>query len=219
MSYVGTCTSPHCAAHAGLTLCNMGFGTHRRNEDMVRRRIVCSAYSAPFHPQCIYFLQSFAKIEYCLTGENELRSITFWDNREQVARQFGRSGSLAWYTMLVVEVHQPSRFKFDATKDPRTIRYSQAHISRHFRGGRSIEDTVRQLSGRQVSVCDIEPIRLFEHDGQWHSLDNRRLCASKTAQCPKVPVVYVSVTGAEFHREFNRKFSTTDGGLSIQFLD
>ncbi|CAE7670987.1 unnamed protein product [Symbiodinium sp. CCMP2456] len=174
----------------------------------------CSIYSA-MHLFLAFLCEH---IEYCFRGQNEVRSITFSDNREQVAKTFGRSGSLAEYTMLIIEVHQPGRLNFEATEDARTIRYSQALISRHFQDGRSVKGTARQLSGREVSAFDIEPIRLFERDGQWHSLDNRRSWAFKTARCPQVPVVYVSVN-AKVRREVNRKFTTVDGGLSIQFLD
>ena len=97
-------------------------------------------------------------------------------------------------------------------KSPRTIRYSQDSIGPNFKDGRSVLDLADGLSTGAVDPGSIPPIRIFNRDGRWFSLDNRRLAAFDLAG---VDAPYVLATPDEIAREA-WKFTTKNNGDSIR---
>ncbi|MFJ6539129.1 RHS repeat-associated core domain-containing protein [Streptomyces sp. NPDC091385] len=96
--------------------------------------------------------------------------------------------------------------------NPARIRFTQDSIKGSYKDGRSLEDTIMELKSGAKSADDIQPIRIFERDGQIYSLDNRRLYAFKQAE---VPVKFVKASPREVEQE-SWKFTTQNDGLSIR---
>lgn len=98
------------------------------------------------------------------------------------------------------------------TIDPTAVRFSQSSISRNFSAGGSIEDLAGNLRSGATKPNDIPAIRLVEREGQFFTLDNRRLEAFRRAG---VKVPYRMATPEEASREA-WKFTTKNGGTSIR---
>lgn len=95
---------------------------------------------------------------------------------------------------------------------PSEVRFSQRSIAATFRDGRSIETLSQGLASGDVLASTFEPIRPLAKNGASLTLNNRRLWASQQAN---VRVPYRMATPAEVAQEA-WKFTTTNGGLSIQ---
>ncbi|MCP4100339.1 MAG: hypothetical protein GY750_02735 [Lentisphaerae bacterium] len=95
--------------------------------------------------------------------------------------------------------------------DPSTIRFSQNSVSPNFSAGGSVDDLATGLRNGSVSPGDVPPISIFESNGQWMSLDNRRLVAFQQAG---VQVPYRLATAQEIAAQ-TWKVTTTNGGTSI----
>ena len=65
--------------------------------------------------------------------------------------------------------------------DPETVRFSQDSIKATFRDGGTIDQLAEELRNGSVNAEDVLPIRLFERDGKFFTLDNRRLEAFRRA--------------------------------------
>jgi len=74
-----------------------------------------------------------------------------------------------------------------------------------------VGDLAAGLKAGSISAGDIPPIRLVERNGNYFSLDNRRLAAFQEAG---VNVSYRMATGQEIANE-SWKFTTTNEGTSI----
>lgn len=81
--------------------------------------------------------------------------------------------------------------------DPANIQYTQIGISTTFgrpdiNRGRNIGETLDDLCDGVCTVGDIDPIRVFPHEGRWWSMDNRRLWVFKQframGRCSEIPV-------------------------------
>ena len=75
-----------------------------------------------------------------------------------------------------------------------------------------MEDLTAGLKNGSIKPGSVEPIRIFERDGQWYSLDNRRLLAFQNAG---VEVPYRVATPAEVAAE-GFKMTSTNGGASVR---
>lgn len=64
---------------------------------------------------------------------------------------------------------------------PSSIRFSQSSVSPNFSAGGSIDDLTAGLRNGSVAPGDVPQIRIFESNGQWMTLDNRRLVAFQQA--------------------------------------
>lgn len=81
--------------------------------------------------------------------------------------------------------------------NPSNIRFTRIAIESSFETaddnrGRNIGETLDDLYDGVCAVWDIDPIRVFYHDGQWWSVDNRRLWVFRSlhalARCSRIPV-------------------------------
>jgi hypothetical protein len=90
--------------------------------------------------------------------------------------------------------------------DARTVRFIQDNIGDAFKDG---SGSVRGL----VDASTLPPIRLVEHNGALFTLDNRRAAAGHLAG---VDTPTRMATPGETKREWAKKFTTQNGGTSIQ---
>ena len=98
------------------------------------------------------------------------------------------------------------------TRDPFLIRFSQDSVSAQFRDGTTVEDLAAALKAGEVEPGAVEPIRICLREGNWYTLDNRRLLAFRLAGVD-VPVVPATPTETEAQRW---KFTTTCEGLKVR---
>ena len=98
------------------------------------------------------------------------------------------------------------------TMDPFDLRFTQDTCKAKFRCNRKLSVTARQLRDGEIDVfINIPIIHVFEWEGRWHSLDNRRLEAFRQAGLRKVPIKKVPVSRAD-----RNKFTTKNEGQSIK---
>ena len=228
-----------------LTVCNMGFGKFRPNEDLHYKQIICPACKAPFVPTRFFFQRCSAKINYCIAGDHPSVT-TMSEDRPHKSRVFGQRGVHVVYSMLVIEVEKPNAFperdeldlltfneirsvvleepnKYNTSwldlmwrnrkkyMNPADISYTQDSISSKFQCGKLVKRTMELLESKALDILIIPEIRVFLWNGQWHSEDNRRLWAFKTAGLTSVPVKVVQKESVD-----PRKFTTENGGASIR---
>ena len=95
--------------------------------------------------------------------------------------------------------------------NPNAIRFSQSSISRTFRGGGTLWETIEGLKSGAIAPGSIPPIRVLEHEGQMFTLDNRRLFVFQQAGMPirTVPATFEEIEAEAW------KFTTTNNGISI----
>ena len=91
------------------------------------------------------------------------------------------------------------------------IRFSQSSVSSSFRNGRSIQETIDGLRSGALNPKNLPPIRVFEKDGLYFTLDNRRLFVAHQAG---VPVNISPATIQEISREA-WKFTTPNAGCIV----
>ena len=94
---------------------------------------------------------------------------------------------------------------------PSSVRFSQNSVSPNFSVGGSIDDLAAGLRNGSIAPGDVPQIRIFESNGQWMTLDNRRLVAFQQAG---VDVPYRLATAEEIAAQA-WKVTTTNGGTSI----
>ena len=58
---------------------------------------------------------------------------------------------------------------------PAEIRFMQDSICQRFRNGRSVNDTIEQISDGYMRVDDLPKIHVLIKNGYYYSFDNRRL--------------------------------------------
>lgn len=69
------------------------------------------------------------------------------------------------------------------TLDPRVIRYTHARIRPIFSGcGKRLDDTIQELLDGVISIQDVPLITVVENEGEYFSLNNRRLYVIKHMQ-------------------------------------
>jgi hypothetical protein len=96
--------------------------------------------------------------------------------------------------------------------DPKRVRFSQGSISFRFRDGRTIADLAEALKSGQVQPEDVPPLRLVEKDGEYYTLDNRRLPAFRRAG---MALPWRLATDEEIANDAI-KFTTRNGRLSVK---
>jgi len=255
VAYEGLCSNSRCNIQSvnvlkgvppALTMCNMGFGKFRPNEDLHYKQIICPACKAPFVPTRFFFHCCSAKINYCIAGDHPSVT-TMSEDRPYKSRVFGQRGVHVVYSMLVIEVEKPNAFperdeldlltyneirafvleepnKYNNSwldlmlrrnrkkyMNPADISYTQDSISNKFQCGRLVKRTMEMLASKALDILAIPEIRVFQWNGQWHSEDNRRLWAFKTAGLTSVPVQVVQMGSVD-----PRKFTTENRGASIR---
>lgn len=161
--------------------------------------------------------------------------ISLSEDSKDKARQLGKRGKTALYEMLIMEVAHPGIFpdldsldtiteygesecESDSADEweenlemsPEQIYFTHNSVANRFRCGRSIHETVERLKRKNICAYDFPEITVFQRDGKWHSLDNRRLWCFKEAGLTSVPVRHIDASKAA-----ERKFTTTNGGESV----
>uniref|UniRef100_A0A7S1FMS2 Uncharacterized protein n=1 Tax=Corethron hystrix TaxID=216773 RepID=A0A7S1FMS2_9STRA len=114
-------------------------------------------------------------------------------------RGFGKS-----YLALKLKVEQ-------TLMDPTNIRYSQDSIRQYFQDGRSVHQTLHDLSNSTLSPHRIPRIGVFCWNDQVHTEDNRRLYAFQEAQVKSVPVKLTTLASIN-----PRKLTTMNRGKSVR---
>ncbi|EJV42398.1 hypothetical protein IEA_05171 [Bacillus toyonensis] len=66
-------------------------------------------------------------------------------------------------------------------KNAKNIRFTQDSVKGTFQSGGSVNKLANQMKRGQVSSRNLPPIKIFKHQGNIHSFDNRRLYAAKKA--------------------------------------
>eukprot|EP00434_Breviolum_minutum_P030543 symbB.v1.2.027012.t1/scaffold2631.1/size74421/7 len=253
VAYEGLCSNSRCNIQSvsvmtglppAMTMCNMGFGKFRPNEDLHYKHIICPACQAPFVATRFFFQHCSAKINYCIAGDNPSVT-TLSEDRVYKSRVFGQRGVHVVYSMLVIEVEEPNAFpegdeldlfsyneiqsvdlwapnmynsllhfmcpNWKKYMNPADIFYTQDSISSKFQCGKLVKRTMELLASRSLDILEIPLIRVFLWDGRWHSQDNRRLWAFKTAGLTSVPVQVVQKESVK-----SSKLTTENRGASIR---
>ena len=110
MNYKGVCPNADCISHEeGATICQMGLGKFRPNEQLCYNEIACRACHSLFEPDCYLFVHCSAKINFSIVGKSA-DQISLSEDREDKARQLGKRGKTVIYQMLVIEVERPGTF-------------------------------------------------------------------------------------------------------------
>ena len=106
-----------------------------------------------------------------------------------------------------------------STIDTSLVRFTQNSVSSRFSTGQTLNETVAALRGPggDALAAKIPPIRLFEHEGQLFSLDNRRLLTFSQAG-RQVPFLMVDSANPAIAREIMKKSTTTPAQGLGQFI-
>lgn len=106
-----------------------------------------------------------------------------------------------------------------STIDPSLVRFTQSSVSSRFSTGQTLNETIAALRGPGGSAlaARIPPIRLFEHERQLFTLDNRRLLTFSQAG-RRIPFVMVDPTNPTIAREIMKKATTTPAQGMGQFV-
>ena len=94
---------------------------------------------------------------------------------------------------------------------PAEIRYSQESISRKFRNGNTLEETIEKLKNGILKPRHFPTIEVFPMDRNFYTINNRRLYCFKTAQIEYVPVQIIEQKQVD-----PRKLTTNNDGISIR---
>ncbi|WP_110953614.1 hypothetical protein [Anaerosinus massiliensis] len=96
--------------------------------------------------------------------------------------------------------------------NPSDIRFTQSSISAIFKDGRTVSELINGLKTGEISSTSIAPIRVFERDGKFFTLDNRRLYAYQQAG---IAVPFRWAAAEEVANE-SWEFTTKNGGVGIR---
>jgi hypothetical protein len=122
-----------------------------------------------------------------------------------------------WYKLTGIDLQLFAEggevaIKEAGSANPSTIRFTQDSISGVFKDGRTITDLIDGLKSGEISPDKVTPVRIFEKDGNFFTLDNRRLYAYQQAG---VAIPYRWATAEEVANE-TWKFTTKNDGISIR---
>ncbi len=102
---------------------------------------------------------------------------------------------------------QESTTKNSVYMKTRDIDFSQKTVSRTFSDGGLLDDAVYQLNNKKIKPEHFPTIRIVKFNGQWVSLDNRRLRVFLDAFIETVPVIKLDLKDPEVAKEFWSKKS------------
>lgn len=102
------------------------------------------------------------------------------------------------------------------TMSPEEICYSVDEIPASFDDGRPIIDTVDELQSKAITEFDIPAITVVPYNGQWFTLDNRRLWAFIEAEVAQIPVIIKRTRHLPY--ELKRQLRKVDG-FEVEVLD
>ena len=100
---------------------------------------------------------------------------------------------------------------------PCNIRFTQASIKNEFKDGRSLMQTVREVSTQRIEKRDIEMVEVVKHDGKLWSLSNRRLAVFRLLEMGGcVGKIKVRLMQKELvEEEWKWKFDTENNGTCV----
>eukprot|EP00438_Fugacium_kawagutii_P034820 Skav235153 [mRNA] locus=scaffold1923:90288:91154:- [translate_table: standard] len=224
----------------GFTTSQTGFGRFRPNEQRCRKEIVCHACGSCFLPYCYLFRNCSANIEFCIVNESPDKISLSEDRKDKARQLGRRGKTALYEMLIMDvarpgkfpdvdcldtdtesecaegEKESDSDSEWEECShvspdmSPEEIYFTHNSIANRFRCGRSIHQTVQRLKQGEISADDFPAITVFERDGKWHCLDNRRLWCFKEAGLSSVPVRRIDAS-----RAAKRKFTTTNGGESV----
>jgi hypothetical protein len=96
--------------------------------------------------------------------------------------------------------------------DPNQVRFTQSSVRFRFSDGTSIDDLAEALKAGEVRADEVPPLRVFEKDGLYFTLDNRRLEAFRRAG---MAIPFRLATAEEINEE-TWKFTTKNAGVSVR---
>ena len=244
VNYKGLCPNADCISHKrGATICQMGLGKFRPNEQLCYKKIACHACHSLFEPDCYLFYHCSAKINFCIPGESA-DQITLSEDRKGTGRQLGKRGKTLVYEMLVIEVERPGTFP-----DLDSLEILNVHKDSMFQPCMSLLSTASTITSPLLSGAEMSPAQIhFIQD----SIANRFQCGrsvrdtmqqlkSGILRASAIPTIRVFQWKGKWHTEDNRrlwcfkeaglssvpvkricvsqvdtrKFSTTNNGLSV----
>ncbi len=94
---------------------------------------------------------------------------------------------------------------------PNDIKFSQPTVSPNFNNNTRVDDLVASLKNGTVLPEQIPTIKVVAKDGNFITLDNRRLLAFNTAGINSVPVEIVSLDDPVIAKIFDRRFNPIGG--------
>jgi hypothetical protein len=96
--------------------------------------------------------------------------------------------------------------------NPRHIYYTQPNVSLHFNDGRELNLLIDSIKRKTITPENIPTIQVVEYNDRYYSLDNRRLCAFKSAGLDNIPVQILSMTNDEYAmKRFKQRFDPIHG--------
>ncbi|KAL3902586.1 MAG: hypothetical protein SGILL_010775, partial [Bacillariaceae sp.] len=120
-------------------------------------------------------------------------------------------------TTLDVATSAPS-YTEQVRVPPSKIMFTQDSIKERFQDGHSLLDTALQIARQEVGKRDIPMISVVTaENGRLFALDNRRLAVFRLLEMSgRVRTIKVEVVpGSRWANEWNRKVTTTNGGVSV----
>ena len=97
---------------------------------------------------------------------------------------------------------------------PSEIFYSQNSIKYRFENGRTISSTFDVCVKEPDVIKRIRKMRVFQKDGKWFSMDNRRLWVFKKLEA-EGHIKDVSVKRTSINQLPDDKFTTKNGGVDV----
>ncbi|QYY31136.1 DUF637 domain-containing protein [Cupriavidus pinatubonensis] len=124
-------------------------------------------------------------------------------------RSVGDDAARALEGQLVKDSGVPSTLS--GLADPNSIRFTQSSIGSTFSNGTSLQDAIGALQSGSLSPTSLPPIRVFEKDGLFYTLDNRRLFVTSQAG------TMVNITPATAQEVMSQvwKFTTPNQGCIV----
>lgn len=98
--------------------------------------------------------------------------------------------------------------------NPSQIRFTQDTVSPNFSDGGTLNEAIQYLRAGKELVTKYPTIRVVKYNGNYYSLDNRRLTVFKAAQVNEIPVQLLDLNDPAVRNEFLKKFHQVNGGLN-----
>jgi len=100
--------------------------------------------------------------------------------------------------------------------DTMQIRFTRREVSNKFSNGITLDDLIKSLREQNTTSRCVGPIRVVGYQGQMYTLDNRQLYCLQRAGIEYAVVRLVQLRDVE--DEWHEKFTTTNGGTSVEII-
>ncbi|RUS20773.1 hypothetical protein BC937DRAFT_94421 [Endogone sp. FLAS-F59071] len=101
--------------------------------------------------------------------------------------------------------------------DPSQVRYTQENIFDKFTNNIPIKDTLHDILHGFLDADDLPPIRVWLHEGEWYSLDNRRLWVLRRAGVECI-LMENGMNRPTLYTEFSQKNRNSRQGLEVNIV-